>query len=93
MEEEFEADYPTQDEQEVTDREEQHETAAGSDSDSSSCGEVEEGEERNYHEPEDGGHITAEGSQVSQRGQKRTHEELEEEEGEVNDDSSDLQVK
>ena len=92
MEEEFEADYPTQDEQDITDREEQHE-AADSDSESSSCGEVEEGEEEDdYHEPQDGGHMVAEGSQSSQRRQKRTHEDMEAEEGEVNDDS-DIQVR
>ena len=92
MEEEFEADYPSQreEEEEVTDRVEQHE-AAGSDSESSSCGEVEEGEERDYPEPQDGSYMAAEASQSLQRGQKRTHEEAEEEEGEVNDDN-DIQV-
>jgi len=90
MEEEFEADYPTQDEQDVTDREEQHEASdSDTNSESSSCGEVEEGD---YHEPQDGGHMVAEGLQSLQRGQKRTHEDLEAEEGEVNDDN-DTQVK
>jgi len=91
MEEEFEADYPTQDEQEVPEREDQHEVA-DSDSESSSCGEIEEEEKGHHHEPQDGGHMVAEGSNTSQRGLKRTREDLEEEEGELNDDS-DIQVK